>query len=79
MEVFNCKNNKNFSDSKGIKNYEGLKKSKQNVDIIEKSKDEKILKKKGEKITEKIFPGKSNTIVLETRKVEVYKNKRKKY
>jgi len=47
------------------------------MDIIETSKNKKILKKKGEKITEKIFPGKSNTIVLETRKVEVFKNKTK--
>jgi len=79
VEVFKCKKNKNLSNSRGSKDYKGLKKSNQNLDIMEKSKKEKILKKKGEKITEKIFPGKSNTIVLETRKVEVFKNKRKKY
>ena len=77
VEIFKCKNNKNCSDSKEIKNYEELKKSNQNMDIIETSKNKKILKKKGEKITEKIFPGKSNTIVLETRRVEVFKNKTK--
>ena len=79
VEVFKCKNNNNFSDLKGSKDYERLKNSNQKVNSIEKSKDEKILKKKGEKITKIIFPGKSNTLVLETRKVEVFKNKRKKY
>ena len=79
VEVFKFKKNKNLSDSQGRKDYDRLKKSNQNVDIIEQLEGEKILKKKGEKIISKIFPGKSNTIVLETRKVEVFKNKKKKY
>ena len=37
------------------------------------------IEKKGENITEKIFPGEKNKLILETRKVEVYKNKRSKY
>ena len=36
------------------------------------------IEKKGENITEKIFPGENNKLILETRKVEVFKNKRSK-
>jgi hypothetical protein len=34
--------------------------------------------KQGENITEKIFPGKNNDLIIETRKVEVFKINRPK-
>ena len=48
---------------------EGLKPSKQISEIREEE---------GEKITQKAFPGKSNNIIHQTRKVEVFKNQQQK-
>jgi hypothetical protein len=39
------------------------------------SKDLSLIEKQGENITEKIFPGENNSLIIETRKVEVFKSK----
>ena len=45
---------------------------------LRKSMDMTKLMKQGENITEKIFPGKNNNLIIETRKVEVFKKIRPK-
>jgi hypothetical protein len=61
---FSQKNNKNLVRSQSSE----LRKS---MDMIK-------LMKQGENITEKIFPGKNNNLIIETRKVEVFKKIRPK-
>ena len=64
-----------------IKNKGKIKYTGMSSEKLDKSKSKDInpeLIKRGEKLTEKIFPGNYNTLVSEIRKVEVYKNKRKK-
>jgi len=76
---------KKFSDDKRKQKYitQDLKVSKDNYTAVGKykenlkeSKETPLFKKKGENITEKILPGKSSTLISETRKVEVFKDKR---
>ena len=61
---------------------EGTKEaSKYSQSLKQLTKDEKDfskIEKQGENITEKVFPGLNDSLIIETRKVEVFKNKAKK-
>ena len=89
VEVFKDKRKTKVTDSQGGKKgygagtgygYEGIKNLKQYSESGEYADgtQKPQFKKKGEKITEKIMPGKNSELISETRKVEVFKDKRKK-
>jgi len=48
------------------------------TEISKKETDFSQIEKQGENITEKIFPAGDNNLIIETRKVEVFKNKKSK-
>ena len=76
------KNNKLVVETRKVEVYKS-KKPTSKQDLIMKSKDSRRfaeglkISKKGEHITEKLYPGAGDTLIAEKRKVEVFKDKRK--
>jgi hypothetical protein len=84
-KIFPGKENTLISEKRKVEIYK-LKKDRTKEDIdkstkegrrhagsLDKSKEYTEIEKQGENITEKIFPGRDNKLIVETRKVEVYK------
>ena len=81
-KIFPSKNNKLVVETRKVEVYKSIKPTSKQ-DLIMKSKDSRRfaeglkISKKGEHITEKLYPGAGDTLIAEKRKVEVFKDKRK--